>query len=142
MPDFLIVSDARWVREDVRAVVDGPGATVRELTRGSQVRAAVTERAPDLVILDLQIGKMGGMATSLDLRLEAGAGRLPDVKVLMLLDRRADAFLGRRAQADGWIVKPVDPMRLQGAIDAVLAGGTYEDDAYLPLTVPVPTPGR
>ena len=135
--DVLIVSDAASVRDDVRAVLEDADVVVRELTRGSEVRDAVGERAPDLAVLDLQIGKMGGMATCLDLRLEEGAGRLPHVPVLMLLDRRADVFLARRSLAEGWIVKPFDPMRLARAVAAVLAGGTYEDPTYKPATVTV-----
>ena len=138
MVDVLIASDAQTVREEVRAVLEDPSTTVREVTRGAEVRGAVAERAPDLAVLDLQIGKMGGMATCLDLRLEEGAGRLPHVPVLMLLDRRADVFLARRSQAEGWIVKPFDPMRLARAVAAVLAGGTYEDPTYQPATVPLP----
>ena len=137
MPDILIASDAPWLREEIKSVLTDPDTTVREVTRGFEVRPAVAERKPDLAILDLQIGKMGGMATCLDLRLEEGAGRLPHVPVLILLDRRADVFLARRALADGWVVKPLDPMRLSKAIQTVLAGGRYEDDAYRPPTVPV-----
>jgi DNA-binding response OmpR family regulator len=142
VPDVLIASDAQWVVDDVRAVVDAPGTTVRVVNRGALVRSAVEERKPDIAILDLQIGKMGGMATCMDLRLEAGAGRSPYVPVLMLLDRRADVFLARRSQAEGWLIKPSDPIRLQRAIDAVLAGGRYEDESYLPTTVPLPTPAQ
>ncbi len=141
MPDILIASDAEWIREDIKSVLTDPNTTVREVTRGFQVRPAVAERAPDLAILDLQIGKMGGMATCLDLRLEEGAGRLPHVPVLMLLDRRADVFLARRALADGWVLKPLDPMRLSRAIETVLGGGRYEDDSYRPPTVPVQKAG-
>ena len=141
MLDILIASDAEWVREDIKSVLTDPDTTVREVTRGFQVRAAVQEKAPDLAILDLQIGKMGGMATCLDLRLEEGAGRLPHVPVLMLLDRRADVFLARRAKAEGWVVKPLDPMRLSRAIQTVLAGGQYEDEAYRPPTVPAKRAG-
>ncbi len=53
----------------------------------------------------------------------------------MLLDRRADVFLARRSQAEGWVVKPLDPFRLERAIASLLAGGTYEDPAYRPPTV-------
>ncbi len=136
MPDVLIASDAPWIREDVRAVLVDPDTTVREVTRGAEVLPAVRERVPDLAVLDLQIGKMGAVAVCLDLRLEEGAGRLPHVPVIILLDRRADVFLARRAQAEGWVVKPLDPMRLSRAIRTVMAGGTYEDEAYRPTTVP------
>ncbi|HEX2273454.1 MAG TPA: response regulator [Acidimicrobiales bacterium] len=140
MPDILVVSDEVTVREEVKAAIAEPGTTFRELTRGFDVLPAVREKLPDLAVLDLQIGKMGGMATSLELRLEEGAGRLGHVPVLMLLDRRADVFLARRSEAEGWMVKPLDPLRLARAVRQILNGGRYEDEAYRPPTV-VPTSG-
>jgi len=130
-----MVSDAPWVREEVRSVIVSPDVTVDEIAQGAAVRAAVDDDAPDLVILDLQIGNMGGMAVCLDLRLEEGAGRLPHVPVLMLLDRRADVFLARRSDAEGWLVKPLDPIRLGKAVRTLLAGGTFHDEAYKPQPV-------
>ena len=138
MPDVLIATDAPWMREAVESVLIGPDLTVRHVVTGSAVRAVVHERAPDIAVVDLQIGNMGGMAVCLDLRLEESGGRVPHVPVLMLLDRRADVFLARRSAAEGWLVKPLDPIRLRRAIDAVLAGGQYHDDAYLPVQVPLP----
>ena len=105
---------------------------VTEVTSGSAVAPAIRANPPDLVVLDLQIGNMGGMATCLDLRLEESGGRLPHAGVLMLLDRRADVFLARRAAADGWVVKPLDPIRLRRAITEVLAGRSYHDASYRP----------
>ncbi len=137
VPEILLVSDSEAIREDVKAAVGDSSTTFREMTRGAQVRAAVQEKTPDLAIIDLQVGKMGGMATCLDLRLEESAGRLPHVPVLMLLDRRADVFLARRSEAEGFVVKPLDPLRLGRAITALLGGGTYEDAAYRPVTVPL-----
>ena len=137
MPEVLVVSDSSNVREAVVAALPDTGITVRELNHGAEVVAAVKAKKPDLIVLDQQIGRMGGMATCLDLHLEAGADRLPNVPVLMLLDRRADVFLARRSDAEGWVVKPLDPMRLTRAIAALLAGGTYEDTAYRPVTVPL-----
>ena len=137
MPEALVVSDSPNVLEVVASAIPDPAITVRELTRGQDVRPAVQASKPDLVILDQQIGRMGAMAVCLDLHLEQGAGRLPHVPVLMLLDRRADVFLARRSEAEGWVVKPLDPMRLGRAITTLLGGGTYEDAAYRPATVPL-----
>jgi DNA-binding response OmpR family regulator len=140
VPDVVIVSDAASVRDQVRAAITDPDATIRELESGKQLLPAVQEGVPDLAVIDLQIGNMGGMAACLDLRLEEGAGRLPHVPVLMLLDRRPDVFLARRSQADGWLVKPLDPLRLRKAMLALLAGDTYHDDTHLPPTIPVASP--
>src|SRR5262245_353866 len=75
----------------------------------------------------MQIANMGGIATSIDLRLEGAAGRIPDVSILLLLDRQADRFLAKRADADAELVKPVDPATLRRAIDALLAPPLNDD---------------
>jgi len=135
--DVLVASDAEWIIDDVRAAVGGPDITLRSVRSGVDVLPAVQQRVPDLVILDLQIGNMGGMAACLNLRLEESADRLPHVPVLMLLDRRADVFLARRSEAEGWILKPLDAIRLRKAVRLLLAGERYEDatNAPVPLTV-------
>jgi DNA-binding response OmpR family regulator len=124
VPEVLLATDADWIHDEVEAALDGEH-TIRRVRRGADVRTAVEERPPALVVLDLQIGNMGGMAACMDLRLEAGAGRIPDLPVLMLLDREADVFLARRSDADGWLVKPLDAFRLRRAAVALLAGGDY-----------------
>jgi DNA-binding response OmpR family regulator len=134
--DVIVTSDARWIVDEVSAVLSGPDDQVRAVTAGVGVLPAVRERKPELVILDLQIGNMGAMATCMDLHLEESAGRIEHIPVLFLLDRRADVFLARRAEAEGWVVKPINPVRLRKAIQTILAGGRYEDDTQRPTTVP------
>ena len=142
VPDILLASDAQSIHDEIRSVLEGGDVTVRGARAGSDIRDAVRDRVPDLVVLDLQIGNMGGMATCLDLRLEEGAGRIPrHLPVLMLLDRRADVFLARRSEAEGWLLKPLDPIRLRRAVRALLAGGRFEDESYRPEPVLV-GPGR
>jgi DNA-binding response OmpR family regulator len=127
VPDVLVVTDATWILDEVEAAIGGPDTTLRSVPAGVDVLPAVRSKLPDLVVLDLQIGNMGGMAACLNLRLEEGAGRLGRVPVLMLLDRRPDVFLARRAEADGWLVKPLDAIRLRKAVRALLDGGRHED---------------
>jgi len=113
MTVVLVAADAQWVRNQVRAAFVGPGQTVLEVARGQEVRTAVAQHKPDLVVLDSQIGNMGGIACALDLRLEASANRLPTVPVLLLLDREADRFLAQRTGVSGMLVKPVDAATLR-----------------------------
>ena len=121
MPTVLVASDADWVRDHVRAALVGPGFEVIQVERGQDVRLVVAERRPDLVIVDLQIGNMGGMAVALDLRLEESGDRLPHVPILLLLDREADKFLARRSTADAMLVKPIDAGTLRRTVKTLLA---------------------
>lgn len=129
---ILIATDSDDLFDRVEAAVGGTTAISR-VAAGSAVRAAVLDLDPDLVVVDLQIGNMGGMATCMDLRLEEGAGRLPEQRILMLLDRPADVFLARHAGADGWVLKPIESQRMRRATREVLAGGRYEDSVTLPV---------
>jgi CheY-like chemotaxis protein len=116
----LVAADARWVREQAQAALVGRGQEVIEVTRGQDVREAVAEHHPDLVVLDLQIGNMGGIAVAIDLHLEESGGRLPHVPILLLLDREADRFLAKRAGAEAELVKPVDPGTLRRTVKRVV----------------------
>ena len=110
---ILVAADGAWIRDQVRAAFVGPGQVVIAVDRGQEVREAVATHAPDLVVLDMQIGNQGGVATAIDLHLEASADRLPWVPILLLLDREHDRFLAKRAAADAELVKPVDPGTLR-----------------------------
>src|SRR3954451_22427873 len=131
MTTILVAAEAKWVRDQVRSAFVSPGQEVVEVTRGQDVRAQVDELEPDLVVLDLQIGNMGGVAVAIDLRLEEAGGRLPHARILLLLDRRDDAFIARRADVDLTLVKPVDAGILRRAAAPLLAEAAAERAADL-----------
>ena len=81
----------------------------------------------------MQIGNMGGIAVAIDLRLEVGAGRLPDTPILLLLDREADRFLAKRADADAELVKPIDAGTLRQAVEAPARRRAPPADRPIPL---------
>ena len=141
VPTILVASDAPTVRAEIASVAVKPDTTIVEARSGPEVMSLVAESLPDLVIVDMQMGNMGGMATTLELHLEASYDKLGHVPVLMLLDRRPDVFLARRSGAEGWLVKPLDPIRLRRAVTALLDGGTYYDESYAPLSVVTAPPG-
>jgi DNA-binding response OmpR family regulator len=123
--DVLLATDADWIIADVTAALGGPDVRFIVVRDGRLVSKQVRASTPDLVICDLQIGTMGGMAVTMDLRLDESSGYLPHVPVLMLLDRVADVHLARRSGANGWMFKPVNPLRLKQAQRALLAGHDY-----------------
>jgi DNA-binding response OmpR family regulator len=136
--DVLIASDSSAVIDEVVSALDGPDSTIRVVRAGIDVLPAALDRLPDLVVLDQQIGNMGAMACSLHLRLEESGGRLDHVPIIVLLDRRADVFLARRSGAEGFVMKPLDPIRLRKAARLVLEGETYEDETGRPEEIEPP----
>ena len=121
----LLATDSDRIFDEVEAALGGDGLTVYRVHAGVDVLPALAEVDPDLVILDLQIGNMGGMATCMSIRHEEGMGRIPITAVMMLLDRAADTFLAHRADADGWVIKPLDAFRLRRATQTLLDGASF-----------------
>ena len=108
----LLVSDASWVRNQVRAALSG-AAEIVEVTDPHQVEAAAP--GTDAALVDMQVGSMGGMAITRILKgMEPVTG-----PIVLLLDRSADAFLAKRAGADGWLEKPFSAQALRAAIAQV-----------------------
>jgi DNA-binding response OmpR family regulator len=124
--DVLLATDSDVLVAEVHAALGDADTTIRLVRAGADVRDAVATQAPDLLVLDLQIGNMGGVATSLDLRLESDMGRLPRVPILLLLDRSADVFLAERSLADRWLIKPLDALSLGQAARDLLREATTE----------------
>ena len=74
MPRVLLATDADWIHEEVDAAIAGDDIEVFRVRQGVEVLPAVQAGSPDLVVLDLQIGNMGGMASCMDIRLDESVG--------------------------------------------------------------------
>jgi two-component system nitrate/nitrite response regulator NarL len=127
VPHILVASDSDRVIEDVTSALGDDHTTFVVCHSGQEALRVVGKEKPDLAVLDMQIGNMGGVAVCMDLRLEEGAHRLPYVPVLLLLDRKADIFLARRAGAEAWLIKPLDSFRLRRAAAIAEQGEPYQE---------------
>jgi len=119
---ILVATDAEYVVTDVTSALSSPDTRFTICSEGREVSRLVAKGDVDLTILDLQIGSKGGMAVCMDLRLDESAGRVPAVKVLMLLDRKADVHLAKRSAADAHLLKPFDPLALKRAVRLAIDG--------------------
>lgn len=110
----LVVADAPWVRSEVAAA--SSDFELFEETNPAEAVGACDRLAPDAVIVDLQVGSMGGMAIARALRDAILSGQIEDTLVILLLDRSADAFIAGRSGADAWLVKPFTPQQLRSVL--------------------------
>lgn len=118
MLKVLLVADASWVTNEVRAGLSLGDWEVEEVTDPRLVTALTKETRPDAVIVDMQVGSMGGMAVIRGIRGEVDEAVRP--RTILLLDRSADEFIARRAGADACVQKPINAHALRTALTPAL----------------------
>ena len=117
----LIVDDHPVVRQGLRALLEvQDGIEVAgEAGDGTTALALAAEHAPDVILLDLKLPGMDGIAVLSELRARDSAAR---VLVLTSATEPASASLAVRSGAAGVLYKYVDPDALVRAIRSVNDG--------------------
>lgn len=118
----LVVADEPWVRNEVHASLTNPDITLVDHSDPTTVTEVLAGDDFAAVIVDLQVGSMGGMAVTRAVREAESLVELGPIPVIMLLDRSADTFLAGRAGAAAWVLKPIASHDLNEALE--LATGT------------------
>jgi two-component system, OmpR family, response regulator len=114
----LIVDDDRGIRELLAGYLERNGMRVSLAANGRQMRAALEESAPDLIVLDLMMPGEDGLVLCRELR----TGKCQNVPVLMLTARseEADRIVGLEMGADDYLSKPFAVRELLARVRAVL----------------------
>lgn len=129
---ILVVDDEPTVREVVAQYLRRDGHEVIEAADGDEARRHLTERDPDLVVLDRMLPGLDGLDVLRDLRQR---GDTP-VILLTALTEEADRIAGLEEGADDYVVKPFSPRELAARVNGVLrraAGRTPDGAAGRPL---------
>ncbi|NMH98326.1 response regulator [Pseudonocardia acidicola] len=117
----LIVDDDALVRAGLTMMLDGAAGicVVGEVGDGTDVPAAVDALAPDVVLMDLRMPRVDGIAATRRLRART---KPPEVVVLTTFDADENVLRALRAGASGFLVKDTPPAELVGAVRRVAAG--------------------
>jgi DNA-binding NarL/FixJ family response regulator len=117
----LIVDDDPLVRSGLRMMLSGTDRidVVAEAEDGSEVLAAVDAHRPDVVLMDLRMPQVDGLAATALLR---GQPRPPHVLVLTTFDADELVLRALRAGAEGFVLKDTPPTEIVRAIELVAAG--------------------
>ena len=112
----LVVDDEPQIRHAVRRVLEELGATVYEAATGRDALDLAAARGPDLVVLDLGLPDMDGIAVCRELRTWSPA------PVLVLSARHSEQEKIRLldAGADDYLTKPFGPGELAARVRAQL----------------------
>jgi DNA-binding response OmpR family regulator len=116
MATVLVVEDESVVREVVVKYLRREGYRTLEAADGDTACDLVEREQPDLVVLDLMLPRMDGLAVCRWIR-----GR-SEVPVIMLTARgeEADRIVGLELGADDYVTKPFSPRELAARVKTVL----------------------
>lgn len=121
MPRILVVEDSVDIADLVRHYLERAGHSVEVLTSGDQVMAHVRAAPPALVILDVMLPGLDGMAVCASLKREPVTAGIP-VIMLTAKGEEADRVKGFELGADDYVVKPFSPKELVARVAARLRG--------------------
>jgi DNA-binding NarL/FixJ family response regulator len=117
----LVVDDDALVRAALSMVLASAEdiAIVGEATDGNEVAHAVSEHAPRIVLMDIRMPGMDGLAATELLRAQDDA---PEVIVLTTFDADDYVLRALRAGAGGFLLKDTPPADIVRAVRTVAAG--------------------
>jgi DNA-binding NarL/FixJ family response regulator len=120
----LLADDHRLILDAVRRTLeeDGGFEIVGETQNGAQVLPLVSQTKPDLVLLDVRLPQMDGLAC-----LDEIKRRHPEVKVVMLSASTGQDLVetALRRGASAYVIKSVDPTDLPATLRQAAAGTVF-----------------
>jgi DNA-binding NarL/FixJ family response regulator len=119
--NVLVVDDDPLVRAGLRMILGGAGdlAVVGEAGSGAEVPDLVARLRPDVVLMDLHMPGVDGLAATERLRAAPGA---PEVLVLTAFEADGHVRRALRAGAGGFLLKDTPPADIVAAVRRVAAG--------------------
>jgi two-component system chemotaxis response regulator CheY len=115
---IFVVDDSKTMREMIQFTLKEAGHDVRAAEDGEQALSLLGSGSVDLIITDLNMPKMDGIALIKALRAHPVHRGTP----ILILTTEADASKkqeGKSAGATGWLVKPFVPEKLLETIARV-----------------------
>ncbi len=112
----LVVDDDPHIRDLLTFALQKAGLATREAADGEAALAEIARRAPDLVVLDINMPRMDGIEVCRRIRAQ---GDLP-VLFLSSRDDEIDRVLGMELGADDYVVKPFSPREVVARVAAIL----------------------
>jgi DNA-binding response OmpR family regulator len=128
----LVVEDEQDIAGLIKHTLERTGEMdVEVVTGGDAALRTVTERPPDLVLLDLNLPVLGGLEVCRILRAKSETAHVPII-ILTARTSESDRVAGLDLGADDYITKPFSLRELAARVRAVLRRGRAETAADAP----------
>src|SRR5689334_1152864 len=118
-PLILVVDDMEDNLEILRLRLESQGYEVITAGDGEAALATIREQRPDLVLLDIMMPKLDGIAAVKELKADPSLPFIPVILVTARADAK-DVIAGLEAGADDYLTKPVDHAALLARVRAML----------------------
>jgi len=118
-PLILVVDDVPDNVEILQLRLESQGYEIITAGDGEEALAIVRSTLPDLVLLDIQMPKLDGIATVKQLKADATLPFIPVILVTARADAK-DVIAGLEAGGDDYLTKPVDQSALLARVRAML----------------------
>jgi two-component system, sensor histidine kinase and response regulator len=126
---ILIIDDEEWLREMIQLALRQRGYEVVEAHNGHDGIEKARTELPDLILCDVNMGKVDGYLTLAALRTEAPTAAIPFILMTGLADN-AGMRHGMELGADDYLPKPFTTEVLYAAVEARLKKSqTVRDEA-------------
>lgn len=121
-PLVLIVEDSEDARYFMRLELEQLGYVIIEAEDGQKAVEVAARERPDIILMDLSLPLMDGIAATEKIRATDGLGKVPVIAVTahQETDFRAEA---KAAGFDAYVTKPIDIPWLSELIKGLLATG-------------------
>ena len=108
---MLVVDDDAIIRQLILVNLQLEGFDVAEAVDGQAALEAIADRTPHVVVLDVAMPRLDGLATTAVLRADPATS---DIKIVIVSARaqQADVRRGMEAGADAYLTKPFEPEML------------------------------
>ena len=120
----LVVDDQAMVRAGFSALLGGQPdlEVVGEAANGAEAVELATEKAPDVILMDVRMPVLDGLAATRQILAGATPGEPPRVIMLTTFDLDEYVYDALRAGASGFLLKHSSPDDLAAALRVVAAG--------------------
>ena len=117
LPRILVADDDEQMRRLLRMVLEREGYLVDEARDGLDALDKIEARAPELVLLDVEMPRLDGFGVLEELRARVPTAALPVIMLTAKVESEGEALdLG----AQDFLSKPVQPSSLKARVRAVL----------------------